>query len=79
MAGFLNGGKKPIFAFNERDLGSKRFKTNFGFSLKSNLLATNLSSILKKRRIFIVLIKNAVSLQLFDSLISTLICQSFVR
>lgn len=79
MIGFLSGGKKPIFAFNESDLGSKGFKTNFGFSLKSNLLATNLSSVLKKRRIFIVLIKNAVSLQLFDSLISKLICQSFVR
>jgi hypothetical protein len=31
MAGFLGSGKEPIFALNEMDLGSKGFKTNFGF------------------------------------------------
>lgn len=31
VAGFLSGEKETIFALNEMDLGSKGFKTNFGF------------------------------------------------
>lgn len=52
MAGFLGDGKEPIFARNEMDLGRKGFKTHCRCILKSNLLSTSLSSVLKKEEGF---------------------------
>ena len=45
---------------------------------KNNLLTSNLPSVLTKRRIFTVLVENAVSLQLCDSPTSELTRQSLV-